>query len=80
MFDLHMDYFYRYLSNLDNKELDITYRVLIDFYESLGNIDSDMHSVFVDILDEVQIPILEECAKRFSESCNNTCQIYEFKN
>ena len=80
MFDLDRDYFCRYLSNLDNKKLDITYRILINFYEFLWDIDSDAHSIFVDILDEMQVPILEECAKRFSESCNVACKIYEFKN
>lgn len=79
MFDLDRDYFCRYLSNLDNKNLSVTYKVLECFYDSLFNIDTEAHSIFVDILDEVQIPILEECAKRFSESCVYDTEIKIFK-
>ena len=80
MFDLHTDVFCRYLSKLDNEKLAVTYKVLECFYESLWSIDLDAHTIFIDILDEVQLPILEECAKRFLDSCNATCRIYEFKN
>lgn len=65
MYSFNKESFCGWLKKMNDDKLALHYRVLRDFYNVLSDIDPDGHTIFMDLLDEIEVEILEECSSRF---------------
>ena len=57
-----------YLKSIDDDLLAIHYLSYVNMYESLLETDQNYNTMFLDYLNEIKPYVMDECARRFSES------------
>lgn len=66
MYNFNDKVFREWLGNMDDRKLALHYSVMRKFYDVLFELDPDCNTIFIDLLDEIEVNLLNECAFRFA--------------
>lgn len=66
MYNFNDEVFRKWLSDMDDRKVVLHYSVLCRFYDVLNELDPNCNTIFIDLLDEIEVNVLNECAFRFA--------------